>query len=66
MNTTTVVLATVIFALVGTLVFAAVAPYLSEVDARIKMDNCPRQSPDGSDGLPDGQQGCGPTRLIKP
>jgi len=30
MNTTTVVLAAVVFALVGTMIFAAVAPYLSQ------------------------------------
>lgn len=62
-NKTTVIVAVVVFALVGTLVFAAIAPYLSEVDASTKARPfCPRQSPDGADGLDDGQRGCGPTK----
>jgi hypothetical protein len=41
------VLAAVVFALVGTLVFAAIAPYLYEVDAQpvIRKPVCPEQSP---------------------
>ena len=51
MNTiTTVVLAAVVFGLVGTLVFAAIVPSLSEVDAkrdanRDMMKTCPLSSP---------------------
>jgi hypothetical protein len=43
-NKMTVVIAAVIFSLVGTLVFAAVAPYLSEVDAQRDRVTCPRQT----------------------
>ena len=62
MDTTTVVLAAVVFALAGTLVFVAIAPYLSEVDARDLARTCPKQSPD-TDGP---SNGCGPARLDKP
>jgi hypothetical protein len=57
MNTTTVVLAAVVFALVGTLVFAAVAPYLSgEADAR-----CGQRG-----DLNDKEPGCGFQAPMKP
>jgi hypothetical protein len=39
-NRATVILAAVVFALVGTLVFTAIAPYLSEVDASRLIDPC--------------------------
>ena len=52
MNTiTTVVLAAVVFGLVGTLVFTAIVPSLSEVDAKLDanrdmmMKTCPLSSP---------------------
>ena len=56
MNTiTTVVLAAVIFGLVGTLVFAAIVPSLSEVDAkRDMMKICPLSSPNGGSPPPCG------------
>jgi hypothetical protein len=61
---TTFVMAAVVFALVGTLVFASVAPYLSDADATIRPF-CPRSSPDGEDGQDDGHKGCG-KRIAKP
>lgn len=67
-KTTVIVAAVVVFALVGTLVFAAISPYLSEVDARIKVTGCNENSSDGSDDTPDEERkGCGPNRaIIKP
>ena len=54
MNNATVVLATVIFALVGTLVIAAVVPYLSHVEGTVLIKKCPK-----GDRNPD-RPGCGP------
>jgi hypothetical protein len=52
MNTTIVVLTAMIFGLVGTLVFAAVAPYLStDADATIIAKRCPLQSPEGKSDI---------------
>lgn len=70
-NKTTFVIAAVVFALVGTLVFAAVAPQLQDVDAQEKPKpverQCSDKSPDGRDGDLDddgnnnyGRKGCGP------
>ena len=51
MNTITFVLAAVIFALVGTLVFGAIAPSLHEVDAKRETAlNCHKGTPNA--GLP--------------
>ncbi|MGA7367979.1 MAG: hypothetical protein WBX01_02545 [Nitrososphaeraceae archaeon] len=60
MNNTTVVLATVIFALVGILVFAAITPYLSE------EANAARCGPRGDEN--DKEPGCGhqPGKLVMP
>ena len=55
MNNTTVVLAAVVFVLVGILIFAAVAPFLSSgVDATVLIKKCPK-----GDRNPD-RPGCGP------
>jgi hypothetical protein len=54
-NKTTVVLATVVFALVGTLVFASIVPYLSDASGKQKrVMTCPPPTGD-MDGPP-----CGP------
>lgn len=67
MNTTTVILAAVIFAFVGTLVFAAIAPYLSEVDAQKgRVIQCGPGSPEANDGDADNSPPCGPDRKAKP
>jgi len=54
-NKTTVVVTAVVFALVGTMVFAAVAPSLSQADATVLIKKCP--GPKG-DQNPDAK-GCG-------
>lgn len=56
-NKMTIVLATIVLTLVGALVFAAFAPYLTEVNARGPPMGCPEDSPD-EDGP---TNGCGPT-----
>ena len=62
MNTTTVVLTAVVFALVSTLVFAAIAPYLSTgAHATVVVRKCPPNSPEGRTGS-DGP-GCSAARL---
>lgn len=55
----TVFIAVVIFAMVGTMVFSAIVPYLSEVNARGPPNGCPESSPD-VDGP---SNGCGPLRF---
>jgi hypothetical protein len=64
-NKTTLVIAAVVFVLVGTLVFAAIAPYLSTVNAAppVTARGCNIHSPDGGDGNPANdrlKKGCGP------
>jgi len=67
MNTTTVVLAAVVFALVGTIVFAAIAPYLSEVNVQKgRVLQCGRGSPEANDGDTDNSPPCGPDRKARP
>lgn len=68
MKTTTVILAVVIFSLLGTMVFAAIAPYLStDANATVRVKKgCNPHSPDGQDGQEDGQPGCGPTKRAIP
>lgn len=64
-NKTTVVIAAIVFALVGTLAFASFAPYLLlEAVAR----DCNRHSPDGQDGSgnDDDRKGCGSNGAVRP